>query len=67
MVRCPTLIVGAELDNFAPLYMSKELNAKIFGSDLKIVSMAGHFGLSQRFQEYNNMMSHFLNKQALLP
>ncbi len=61
-ITCPSLIIGAELDNFAPSYMSKELHDEIVDSELYIVKMTGHFGLSQIFQEYNETIFTFLTK-----
>lgn len=60
-IKCPTLIVGGELDNYAPLWMSRELSNKIPNSKFEIVSMAGHFGPSQRFDAYNKIIIEFLN------
>jgi pimeloyl-ACP methyl ester carboxylesterase len=65
-IECPTLIIGAELDNFAPAYMSKQLKKNIKNSEMHIVSMTGHFGLSQRHHEYNKRILHFLKKNDFL-
>jgi len=62
-ITCPCLIVGAELDNFAPSYMSIELHEELSDSEIHIVKMTGHFGLSQIFQEYNEIIFTFLKKQ----
>lgn len=59
-IKCPTLIVGGELDNYAPLWMSKELSTKIPNSKYEVISMAGHFGPSQRFEAYNKIIIEFL-------
>ncbi|MHA1820750.1 MAG: alpha/beta fold hydrolase [Promethearchaeota archaeon] len=61
-ITCPTLIIGSELDNYAPLWMSQELARKIKNSEYHVLSMAGHFGPSQRYQEYNRIIREFLNK-----
>jgi pimeloyl-ACP methyl ester carboxylesterase len=65
-ISCPTLIIGAELDNFAPVYMSKDLRKGIKNSELYIVTMAGHFGPSQRSREYNKIIMKFLQKHHLI-
>ncbi len=64
-INCPCLIMGAELDNFAPSYMSKELQDEILDSELYIVKMTGHFGLSQIYQEYNEIIANFLTKHKI--
>jgi len=64
-IQCPTLILGAELDNFAPVYLSKTLRKKISNADLSIVSMAGHFGPSQRSKDYNRFIKLFLTKHKI--
>ena len=65
-IICPCLIMGAELDNFAPSYMSIELHEEIENSELHIVKMTGHFGLSQIFQEYNEVIFNFLTKHNII-
>jgi len=67
MIQCPTLIIGAELDNFAPVNMAKILQNKIPGAELQIVTMAGHFGMSHRANEYNKRIKGFLIKQGFIP
>ncbi|MBN1215358.1 MAG: alpha/beta hydrolase [Candidatus Lokiarchaeota archaeon] len=59
-VKCPTLIIGGRLDNFAPIEMSKELHRKIPNSTLEIIDMAGHFGPSQRKEVYNEIICKFI-------
>jgi len=64
-IICPCLIVGAELDNFAPSYMSIDLHEELSDSEIYIVKMTGHFGLSQIFQEYNEIIFTFLKKHNI--
>ncbi len=59
-VKCPTLIIGGRLDNFAPIQMSEELHNKIPNSKLKIIDMAGHFGPTQRKEVYNEVICKFI-------
>ncbi|MFX1525392.1 MAG: alpha/beta fold hydrolase [Promethearchaeota archaeon] len=61
-IRCPTLIIGGRLDNFAPEQMSEELHKKIPNSDLEIVDMAGHFMPAQRADEINKKILDFIAK-----
>jgi pimeloyl-ACP methyl ester carboxylesterase len=65
-INCPCLIMGAELDNFAPSYMSLELHEEITDSELFIVKMTGHFGLSQISHEYNEIILGFLTKHMII-
>jgi pimeloyl-ACP methyl ester carboxylesterase len=60
-INCPTLILGGELDNYAPLWMSKDLASKINGSKYEVVTMTGHFGPAQRPDAYNKTIIDFLN------
>lgn len=60
-IRCPTLIIGGRLDNFAPEQMSEELNKKIPNSRLEIIDMAGHFAPAQRQDEINQLICEFIN------
>jgi len=60
-IKCPTLIIGAELDNYAPIWMSREISEKIPNFKFEIVAMTGHFGPSYRFDAYNKLILDFLN------
>lgn len=61
-IECPTLVIGGELDNYAPVWMSKNLAKKIPDSRLEIITMAGHFGPAQRADAYNELIWSFLQK-----
>lgn len=61
-IKCPTLIIGARLDNFAPEQMSEELHKKIVNSQLEIIDMAGHFAPAQRQDVVNELICNFINK-----
>ncbi len=61
-IQCPTLIIGAELDNYAPLWMSKDLANKIPNSEYYVIPMCGHFGPNHRPEEYNKLISQFLKQ-----
>ncbi len=59
-ITCPTLIIGARLDNFAPESMSEELHKMIPDSKLEIIEMAGHFAPSQRKEVVNELICNFI-------
>ncbi len=59
-IRCPTLIIGGRLDNFAPESMSEELHKKIPNSQLEIIDMAGHFAPAQRKEVVNELICDFI-------
>ncbi|MHA1734235.1 MAG: alpha/beta fold hydrolase [Promethearchaeota archaeon] len=65
-IKCPVLVIGCELDNFAPIQMSRELWREISqtnpNSEYHEISMAGHFGPSQRSKEINEIIAQFLDK-----
>lgn len=60
-IKCPTLIIGGRLDNFAPEEMSEELHKKIPNSRLEIIDMAGHFAPAQRQEVVNELIREFIN------
>ncbi len=64
-IRCPTLVIGAELDNYAPLWMSKDLAKKIPNSTYRVATMCGHFGPNHRPEIYNKMILDFLDKLGI--
>jgi pimeloyl-ACP methyl ester carboxylesterase len=59
-IKCPTLIIGGRLDNFAPEQMSEELNRMIPNSSLEILDMAGHFCPAQRSEVVNEIICNFI-------
>ncbi|MHA1294321.1 MAG: alpha/beta fold hydrolase [Promethearchaeota archaeon] len=61
-IKCPTLIIGGRLDNFAPEAMSEELHKKIPNSELNIIDMAGHFAPAQRKEVVNELICNFIRK-----
>jgi 3-oxoadipate enol-lactonase len=64
-IQCPTLIIGAELDNYAPLWMSKDLAEKIPNSQYRVASMCGHFGPNHRPEFYNKVILSFLEELGI--
>ncbi|MFX1303550.1 MAG: alpha/beta fold hydrolase [Promethearchaeota archaeon] len=61
-IKCPTLIIGGRLDNFAPEQMSEELHRMIPNSTLEIIDMAGHFAPAQRKDVVNELICNFIRK-----
>ncbi|MFX1412201.1 MAG: alpha/beta fold hydrolase [Promethearchaeota archaeon] len=59
-IKCPTLIIGGRLDNFAPEQMSEELHKKIPNSQLEVIDMAGHFAPAQRKDVINELICDFI-------
>ncbi len=67
-IKCPTLIIGGRLDNFAPAQMSEELHKMIPNSTLEIIDMGGHFLPSQRKEVVNELICTFIsNFKQLIP
>lgn len=68
-IQCPVLIIGCELDNFAPIQMSREMWRDIEENNPRAeyheIPMAGHFGPSQRSEEINRIIANFLKKYDL--
>jgi pimeloyl-ACP methyl ester carboxylesterase len=65
-IKCSSLIIGSELDNYAPLWMSKKLAQEIENSRLEIIPMTGHFGPSHRAGAYNTHILKFLRDLNIL-
>ncbi|GAG97230.1 unnamed protein product [marine sediment metagenome] len=61
-IKCPTLIIGGRLDNFAPEQMSEELHKMIPNSQLEIIDIAGHFAPAQRKDVINQLICEFIKK-----
>jgi non-heme chloroperoxidase len=59
-IKCPTLIIGGRLDNFAPEQMSEEMHKKISNSQLEMIDMAGHFAPAQRADLINELITNFI-------
>ena len=65
-IICPTLLIGSELDNISPISTIKLLKILLPHAKVDIVSMTGHQGLTQRYQEYNKSIMHFLQNHAII-
>ncbi len=64
-ILCPTLIIGGNLDNFAPVSLSKNLAEKIPNSELILIEFAGHLAPSQIYKEINSYINNFLKDITL--
>lgn len=62
-VKVPSIIMGAELDDFAPMELAKELHSKIKNSSLKIIPMAGHFAPAHHWEEINQYVLEFISQK----
>ncbi|MHA1744416.1 MAG: alpha/beta fold hydrolase [Promethearchaeota archaeon] len=65
-IRCPTLLIGSELDHISPISTIKTLKVLIPHAEVDIVGMTGHQGLTQRFQQYNNSILRFLQNHTII-
>jgi len=61
-VKCPTLIIGADLDMLTPLYMSKFMAKEIPNAELFVVKNAGHGAMIQQPRLINKKIIEFLRK-----
>jgi len=60
-ISVPTLVLGAKYDRLTKLEASQFMNANIPGSNLTVLTPAGHMGLMERHQEVNEAATAFLN------
>ncbi|MHA1602485.1 MAG: alpha/beta fold hydrolase [Promethearchaeota archaeon] len=61
-----TLILTSELDNIIPQNIGKDLKIIFPNAEYESVCIAGHFGLSQRYKEFNKKISLFLKRHKLI-
>jgi pimeloyl-ACP methyl ester carboxylesterase len=61
-ILCPTLIVCGEEDKLAPLRMSEFMHERIEDSELKVVNGAGHCSSAEKPQQFNRIVTEFLDK-----
>jgi 3-oxoadipate enol-lactonase len=59
-IACPTLVLGNEEDVLVPIRYSKELAELIPGATLEIIPEAGHGALIERADEFQRIVSAFL-------
>ncbi|MCC7213170.1 MAG: alpha/beta hydrolase [Candidatus Brocadia sp.] len=60
LIRAKTLIVWGELDKTTPILMANAFHKGIHGSQLKVVSGAGHAPHRTHTKEWNEIVLHFL-------
>jgi aminoacrylate hydrolase len=61
-IKAPTLVVVAEDDMIAPLYMSEELATEIPGAELAVLPYGGHFVPQIEPAAYNEAIGRFLRR-----
>ena len=61
-IKCPTLIIGGQLDMITPVYMSKMMAKEIPNSELFIVKNAGHMAMIEQASQVNKKIISFLRK-----
>lgn len=61
-ITVPTLIMVGEHDAFTPLESSQMMHDEIKGSELKIISNAGHMSNLENSAEFNQNLIEFLGK-----
>lgn len=64
-IDVPTLLLYGELDERSPLHVAEELHASVPGSQLVVLSGAGHVACAERPEEFNAAVRSFLGSQAL--
>jgi len=63
-IRCPTLVVAAELDAFVPLERARRLADSIDGARFEVVEGAGHVVVIERPDRVVELSLEFLAEQA---
>lgn len=61
-IKCPTLIIGGELDMITPVYMSTIMAKEIPNSELFIIKNAGHGAMIEQASQVNKIIISFLRK-----
>ena len=64
-IRCPTLIVAAELDGFIPLDRCRGLADAIPGADFKVIEGAGHAVVVENPTAVVNLASKFFESAEI--
>ena len=59
-IRCPTLVIAAELDGFVPLERARGLAEAINGAEFKIIEGAGHAVVVERPKRVVELCSAFI-------
>ena len=61
-IRSETLVLSGDQDNIVPVQNSRNLAAKIPGANLCIVEGGGHTFFIERAEEFNQLVTDFLNE-----
>lgn len=59
-IRCPTLIVRGDRDDFVPAYCAEDIHAAIPGSEVRILPGAGHLPYLEQPAAFNAILADFL-------
>ncbi len=59
-IKCPSLIIGGQLDMVTPVYMSRQMAKDIPKSELFILRNAGHFAMLEQAKQVNKKILEFL-------
>ena len=63
-IRCPALVIVGEEDPGTPVDMAREIHAALSGSELAILRSASHLSNVEQPEEFNRVLSAFLDKVA---
>jgi non-heme chloroperoxidase len=63
-IHCPTLIVVGEEDTVTPLALSEKMHTAIAGSELSVISRAGHLSSLEQPGEFNRVLADFLEHRV---
>ena len=63
-VRCPALVIVGEEDQGTPVEMARQIHAALPGAELAILRSASHLSNLEQPEEFNRVLSAFLDKAA---
>lgn len=64
-IKVPTLIIGADEDNFTPVWLAKKMHHLIPESELFVVKKASHVALVEQPELINLRIEKFLNERLM--
>ena len=64
-IRVPTLLVAGDQDKNFPPTVAEEIQQRIPGSELKVLSGAAHLGSVEQVHAFNEMVGEFLQRAVL--
>ena len=63
-IRCPALVILAELDRMTPAKAGRALAAAIQGAELHVIAKSGHTLPTEKPREVNALIRDFLKRMA---